>query len=152
MFYSRSTKGFYTKDIHGDNIPEDACAISDEKYASLITGQANGKVISQDSKGNPVLADPIMSDDEMLLAYTAAVQSRLDKFAKERGYAGIMSACSYSNSTIPKFAKEGKTASTLRDTTWQKCSSILDDAKKKGGKPPAIAEVISQLPPLVWGV
>lgn len=55
MYYSKATNGFYDKDIHGENIPADAVAITAEKHAELLAGQATGKVIAADSNGNPVL-------------------------------------------------------------------------------------------------
>lgn len=55
--FSATTGGFYTPEIHGDNIPSDAVAISDEEYATLFSGQASGRIISSDADGNPVLID-----------------------------------------------------------------------------------------------
>lgn len=57
MFYSKSTCGFYSKEIHGDNIPSDAIEISSEIYAGLMEGQALGKCIAPDADGNPILVD-----------------------------------------------------------------------------------------------
>jgi len=57
-FYSDTTKGFYTPDIHGDNIPKDAVELSTEAYTALLDGQKEGKIIAVDSAGIPVLIDP----------------------------------------------------------------------------------------------
>lgn len=57
-YYSKSTGGFYDKDIHGDNIPSDAVEISDEDWESLLDGQSSGKVIGADANGKPELQDP----------------------------------------------------------------------------------------------
>jgi Mlc titration factor MtfA (ptsG expression regulator) len=57
MFYSNSTGGFYTKQIHGENIPDDAVEISDELHAFLIEGQSQNKTIVGDANGFPILAD-----------------------------------------------------------------------------------------------
>lgn len=57
-FYSK-TRGFLIPDIHGEeNIPADAIEISTEYHMELIHGQANGKFITEDDKGYPVLSDP----------------------------------------------------------------------------------------------
>lgn len=58
MFYSKTTGGFYDTAIHGDNMPEDAVAINNVFYESLLQGQSMGKVISADASGHPVLVDP----------------------------------------------------------------------------------------------
>lgn len=58
MFFSASTGGFYSREIHGDNIPPDAVEITTEEHAALLDGQSQGKVIAADADGRPVLQDP----------------------------------------------------------------------------------------------
>lgn len=55
MFYSASTGGFYSREIHGDNIPGDAVAITDEEHAALLAGQALGQIIVPAADGRPEL-------------------------------------------------------------------------------------------------
>ena len=43
MFYSPTTGGFYTREIHGDNIPVDAVEITEAEHAALIEGQSLGR-------------------------------------------------------------------------------------------------------------
>lgn len=57
MRYSPSTGGFYTPEIHGDAIPEDAIEITDQEHADLIAGTCVGKIIAV-VDGAPALADP----------------------------------------------------------------------------------------------
>lgn len=57
MLYAQSTGGFYSLEIHGNNIPADAVEITDEHYASLLEGQSAGKVITANAEGFPELAD-----------------------------------------------------------------------------------------------
>ena len=59
MFYSTQTGGFYSRKIHGDNIPSDAVEITTEQYSALLEGQSYGKIISADENGYPILIDPI---------------------------------------------------------------------------------------------
>lgn len=68
MLYSRSTGGFYAREIHGDNIPSDAVEITKELHAALIEGQSQGKRIVADEAGHPVLADPPPPTDDDLSA------------------------------------------------------------------------------------
>lgn len=37
--YSPTTKGFYTPEVHGENIPADAVEITDAEYSALLDGQ-----------------------------------------------------------------------------------------------------------------
>lgn len=66
MFYSKSTNGFYSTEIHGDKIPSDAIEITIEKHAALIHAQCSGKLIQADADGNPITSDPIPKTAEEL--------------------------------------------------------------------------------------
>lgn len=57
MYYAESTGGFYSREIHGDNIPPDAVEITDAEHAALLAGQSTGKIITAGAGGKPVLAD-----------------------------------------------------------------------------------------------
>ena len=59
MFYSKTTGGFYFREIHGDKIPSDAIEITTEQYSALLEGQSYGKIISADENGYPILIDPV---------------------------------------------------------------------------------------------
>ena len=58
MFYSKLAGGFYSREIHGENMPEDVVEITAEQHAALLAGQAAGKVIAAGKGGKPVLQDP----------------------------------------------------------------------------------------------
>lgn len=57
MYFSKSTTGFYTTDIHGDNMPEDIVEIDEELYRSIFEGLSKGMALSSDSKGFPILIE-----------------------------------------------------------------------------------------------
>lgn len=63
-FYSAKRNAFYPSVLKVDyeaspeSWPQDAIAITDEDYQALLDGQAQGKAISPDSSGKPVLTDP----------------------------------------------------------------------------------------------
>lgn len=151
MFYSQTTGGFYASEIHGDNIPSDAVEISTEDHAALLAGQLEGKRIVADANGRPTLQDPPPPTIEQIIAqYDAAVQQRLDDFAKTRNYTNIMSAATYATSTVPKFKAEGQYAVEARDATWAKCYEILA-AVEAGSRPmPTLDELLAELPVLTW--
>lgn len=81
MFYSKSTGGFYAREIHGDNIPEDVVEITADEHAELMAGQAAGKVIVPNVAGKPILANQPAPTPEQAAAAVAA--SRQAAYAKE---------------------------------------------------------------------
>ncbi len=130
MLYSKSTGGFYDRAIHGDNIPEDAVDITSEQHAALLEGQSQGKIISADENGYPILIDPPPPTTEKIVAgFVTAIQKHLDDFAKTRGYDGIMSACTYATSTVAKFKTEGQYCVQVRDATWSMAYDLLDQVQ-----------------------
>ena len=72
MFYSKTTGGFYDREIHGDSIPVDAVEISNELHAELMAGQANGKIIGPDVNGYPLLKDRSAPTKAQRIAIAAA--------------------------------------------------------------------------------
>jgi hypothetical protein len=151
MFYSKSTGGFYTREIHGAAIPTDAVEITTEEHAALLEGQSQGKIIAADENGRPVLIDPPPPTAEQIVAqYTAGVQRHLDDFARTRNYDGILSAATYATSQVPKFKAEGQYAVEARDATWAKCYEILA-AVEAGSRPMlTLDELLAELPVLTW--
>lgn len=74
--YSAQEKGFYTEEIHGENMPSDVVDVSKEEHEYLMTGQAKGMVIEPNSNGHPVLVDPAQpsTEDKKLLCKNMAKQ------------------------------------------------------------------------------
>lgn len=152
MFYSKSTNGFYTPEIHGDNIPADAVEITEAEHAALIEGQSMGKVIVADENGRPILQDPPPPTPEQIMAkIVEATQKRLDDFARTRNYDNILSVCTYATSTVPKFKAEGQYCVAARDTTWAKLYEILSEVQAgTRPMPSGFADIEPLLPPLEW--
>lgn len=76
MFYSKSTGGFYTPEIHGEDMPPDVVEITDEDHAALLDGQNKGQVIAADKKGFPVLvAAPAPTAQQAIQAQIAALEA-----------------------------------------------------------------------------
>lgn len=57
ILYSKTTGGFYSTFINGDDIPKDAVEISDERHVDLLQQQSEGKIIISDEEGNPITVD-----------------------------------------------------------------------------------------------
>lgn len=92
-----------------------------------------------------------MSEDEIVSQVSVQVQQRLDAFAQSRNYTNIMSACTYATSPTAKFAIEGQDCVTVRDATWSKLYSMLDEVKAgTRPMPESYAAIEAELPALVW--
>ncbi|WP_438307569.1 phage tail assembly chaperone [Pseudomonas guariconensis] len=65
-FYSASTRGFYSSEINGDDIPGDAVEITLEQHAALLEGEAFGLIIVANAQGLPVLQDRPLPTPEQL--------------------------------------------------------------------------------------
>ncbi len=110
---------------------------------------------------------PVFTDAEEQAAYIAqktkernegiqsaivdATQKRLDEFAQTRNYAGILSACTYATSTVPRFASDGQYCVESRDATWAKLYEILDEVTA-GDRPMPCGydDIKAELPVLEW--
>lgn len=151
MYYSATTGGFYDAAIHGNNVPGDAVEITEAEHAALLEGQSQGKRIAADAAGRPVLQDPPPPTPEQIItAYTAAVQAHLDAFAQTRNYDGILSAATYATSTVPKFKAEGQYAVEARDATWAKCYEVLAEVEVGTRPTPTLDELLAEMPVLTW--
>jgi hypothetical protein len=78
-------------------------------------------------------------------------QTRLDTFARTRNYESILSACTYSTSTVPKFAAEGQYCVDVRDATWLKLYEILAEVESGIRETfNSYADIENELPDLIW--
>lgn len=79
------------------------------------------------------------------------VQLRLDTFARTRNYDGILSACTYATSTVPKFQQEGQYCVNSRDSTWAALYQILAEVQEgTRPAPSAYQDIEGDLPVLTW--
>jgi hypothetical protein len=93
---------------------------------------------------------PRKTPEQIEAEFVAKVQSRLDTFARARGYDGILSACTYVTSTVSKFAAEGQYCVQARDATWAKCYEILNAVQSNQLPVPTWEELESEPPVLQW--
>lgn len=75
-----------------------------------------------------------------------AVQEYMDKKAQELNYDNCLSVCSYFNSGVEKFDKEGAAFRTWRSAVWQKCYQVLDECLAGARAVPTSQELIEELP------
>lgn len=147
MFYSKSTGGFYTLEIHGDNIPTDAVEITEAEHAALLEGQSQGKLIVADESGRPILQDPPPPTAEQIMArLEARVQRWLDDQAQALGYDDIKSAVTYADEpSVPKFQQEGQAMRQLRSMAWARCYEILNAVQAGQRSIPTEDELIAEM-------
>lgn len=80
-------------------------------------------------------------------------QQRLDSFAKTRNYDGILSACTYAASEVPKFNAEGVYCVQIRDATWATLYTLMGEvAAQTRPMPTCFEDIEGDLPPLTWPV
>ncbi len=93
----------------------------------------------------------VPTPDEIQADVVLKTQARLDDFARTRAYDGILSACTYATSAVPKFATEGQYAVTARDATWAALYAFLAEVlANTQPMPSGFADVEPFLPSLVW--
>ena len=91
--------------------------------------------------------------EQIIKAFTDAIQARLDDFARTRNYDGILSAATYATSAVPKFAAEGQYAVQARDATWAAAYQILAEVQSGTRPMPSSPEdIFPELPALQWPV
>lgn len=88
---------------------------------------------------------------QQIKRFADEAQARLDRWAQSRGYDGILSACTYATSQVPRFQAEGQRCVDLRDQTWARLYEIM--AEVEAGTRPvpmSLAEIEGDLPALTW--
>lgn len=149
MFYSATTKGFYDRAIHGDNIPQDSIEISPEEHAALLSGQASGKRIEPDLSGRPVLRDKLPLTEAQLVAhYEAALDAHLDAVAQSYRYADrtrLALRAAYPNQHQALATAFGTWMDTCNDIAKQRYHAV----KAGTSSLPTLEDFIAMLPPFV---
>ena len=88
MFFSPLTGGFYDDALKTDyetagSWPDDVVAVSDRWYQHLIQGQSDGKIITVNEYGQPVLSEPATPTDEQLIQEAEARKTALMQAASD---------------------------------------------------------------------
>ncbi|RUI81066.1 phage tail protein [Pseudomonas aeruginosa] len=68
IFYSATTGGFYSPDVHGDHMPPESelWPLTDAEYQALLDAQSNGLQIVTDVDGRPIAEPtPPLSDETL---------------------------------------------------------------------------------------
>jgi len=92
MHYSAFTRGFYSIEVHGDNIPQDAIEISLERYQELMVGQSQGMKIVTGEDGFPTLVEygpPVLTYKLELADLNAEWQKKVDSYNRAFAVAAL---------------------------------------------------------------
>lgn len=136
--------------------PVAATAMPDADWLTETVEEGNpvlaGSAWRQSWSVRPATAAEIAERTESVKANVIeATQARLDDFARTRNYDGILSACTYATSTVPKFQGEGQYCVEARDATWMALYEILGEVEAgTRPMPSGYADVEPELPDLVW--
>jgi len=104
-----------------------------------------------DQEAAAIAADQATKLTNLITSITAQTQARLDDFAKTRNYDGILSACTYASSTVPKFQSEGQYCVNARDLTWASLYTIMGEVQAgTRPMPTSFADIEPDLPVLEW--
>lgn len=124
-------------------------ATPDGKFALSMpdTGLVPVPSFPEPAQPEPAPADPTQA---LIAQVTRVVQIRLDSVAQQRGYDGILSACTYVASAVPRFKAEAEAAVAWRDAVWSKCYEILAQAQAGERAVPSLGEVLQELPQIQW--
>ena len=162
-YFSELNQAFYEHDRK--DLPIDVVEVDDMLYRELLQQLCTGCYIDKKlkifeprpsayhifKKGKWVdsrTAEEI--NQQAIVAYTTAIQIRLDDFARTRGYDNILSAATYATSTVAKFAAEGQAAVNARDSTWAACYAVLAAVHAGERDMPTLEHLIAELPVLAW--
>lgn len=89
--------------------------------------------------------------NKLISDITAAIQNRLDNFARTRNYDDIKSLSDYAGDTDPIFNSEGSYGKSLRSQTWRTAITILEDIKAgRRPLPSGYEDLAPELPEMRW--
>lgn len=101
--------------------------------------------------GEQIAANQAAKAESVQAEVIALTQLRLDAFAKTRNYDGILSACTYATSSVPRFAAEGQAAVDARDATWSTLYTLMGEVlASTRPMPSGFGDVEPLLPALEW--
>lgn len=127
-----------------------SCDIGTVDGVEVITGWDESTTGPQPTQAQIDAARPEATMATTKVALENAVQRHLDDTAKVRGYDDILSACTYANSLNATFKIEGLAAVAWRDDVWSCCYGALAAVQSGTRAIPTEAELIAELPVMVW--
>jgi len=132
LYYSPSSKGFYSSELHGDGMPTDCIEVAEEKYAELLEGEGIGKEIYLNENQQLVLSDRLIAEptkEDNILRLLHVVQLHMDTEASKQGFLSLQDAISYvDEESVPEFQDKAKKLRAWRSLVWKAYqTAILSD-------------------------
>jgi hypothetical protein len=138
---------FYTVELHGDSIPDDAVEISEAQWEEFINYPGlrkweNGEVVAVE----PPLPIPTITD------YENAIQNLVDSTAREKQFRDGVTLASYTASTKPKWAAEAQAFVAWRDNVWFYAYGQLAKVQAGERPQPTVEQFLAEIAPIAWPV
>ncbi len=137
--------GFYSTEIHGESLPDNAAEITDEQWIEFIENPGQRKWVN----GEIVIVDP-STNPTTITDYENAIQNLVDNTARERQFRDGVTLASYIGSTIPRWAAEAMAFVAWRDNVWRYSYGEL--AKFQAGErpQPTVEKFLDEIARIAW--
>jgi hypothetical protein len=138
---------FYDSVIHGNQVPSDAEAISDEQWSELVNNPGLRKWID----GRIAVVEPL-SPPPTITDYENAIQNLVDNTARERQFRDGVTLASYIGSTKPKWATEAQAFVAWRDNVWTYAYGELAKVQAGQRQQPTVEQFLGEIARIAWPV
>ncbi|WP_262522687.1 hypothetical protein [Agrobacterium tumefaciens] len=139
--------GFYSDEVHGDNIPEGAVEISENEWQDLLDNPGRRKWID----GAVVAVEP-PQPVATITDYENAIQNLVDSTAREKQFRDGVTLASYTASTRPKWAAEAQAFVAWRDNVWFYAYGELAKVQSGQREQPTVEQFLAEIAPIAWPV
>ncbi len=142
---SGTPTAFYSADLHGDAIPEDAIEITELQWQEFINHPGLRKWVD----GDVVAAEP-PTTALTIIDYENAIQNLVDSTARERQFRDGVTLASYTASTKPKWAAEAQAFVAWRDNVWFYAYGELAKVQAGQRPQPTVGQFLDEIAPIAW--
>jgi len=131
-------------DVKPPTLNQDERAIFNGRDWDVVAAEASNSPAATGAGSEKPAAEDVVAYLKMV------TQEHLDAGAQGKGYDGILSLCSYAQSTSPQFAAEAQAGIEWRDAVWVLCHKLLAEAAGTGNGSPTASDWLAQLPKMSW--
>jgi hypothetical protein len=129
--------------------PDGSTVAWNEETGGPLGGGEAWRLWEADGSPEP---EPFVEPASAIDDYRAAIQAHVDATARARNYDSGLTCASYVGSTNPAWAAEAAAFVPWRDAVWVYAFAELDKVQNGQRPQPSIAEIIAELPAIVWPV
>ena len=102
------------------------------------------------NNNNIGIQDYVVDIEGVKVAIINAVQAKLDKACRAKGYDNGFACASYATSSVPSFKNEAESFIEWRDTCWCLCYDLLEKYLQGAIPRPTVDDVLNKLPNMEW--